>query len=142
MLVWLGQAVNSSALLIKTRRTAAFFNATIASPLMLSSRERSNDSKSNPQITLIMNTNLCNLWMGLLSEPANGPTREIDPNALHLRVKFERVLAHLAAAALMLVTTKGRRCVEHIEGIDPDHARFDLFRETMRARDVPGPNPG
>src|SRR5690349_3220628 len=29
MLVWLGQAVNSSALLIKTKRTAAFFNATI-----------------------------------------------------------------------------------------------------------------
>src|SRR5689334_19464708 len=34
MLVWLGQAVNSSVAPIRTKKTAAFFNTIMASPLM------------------------------------------------------------------------------------------------------------
>src|SRR5215216_5793094 len=78
--------------------------------------------------------------LALLPEPANRAAREIDPDALHLRVQIQRVPAHLAPVARLLITTKGRRCIEHVEGIDPDNTRLDLFRETMRARDVPGPD--
>src|SRR5678809_1505325 len=76
----------------------------------------------------------------LLSEPADRTPRQIHPNALHLRVKIERVAAHLAAVARLFITTEGRRCIEHVESIDPNNARLDLFRKTMRTRDVPGPN--
>src|SRR5689334_13457257 len=93
-------------------------------------------------VCLFVANSFCAFFAALFTEPADGSTREIDPNALDLRVKLERVPAHLAPVTRLLVTTKGRRCIEHVEGIDPDHARFDLFRETMRAGDVPGPNPG
>src|ERR1043165_437722 len=84
---------------------------------------------------MITNRSPIRVIRGLLPEPTNGPSGEIDPNALDLRVKAERVLGHRAPVAWLLVTTKGRRCIEHVEGIDPNHARFDLFRETMRPRD-------
>src|SRR5687768_18602820 len=84
--------------------------------------------------------NLCNLWMDLLPKPANRTAGEIYPGALDLRVKVERVPAHLAAVARLFITTKGRRCIEHVVSIDPNNTRLDLFRETMRARDVLRPN--
>ena len=59
-----------------------------------------------------------------------------------LRVHLERVLAHLSAVTRLLVTAEGRSGIEHVVGIDPDHAGLDLFRETMRARDVAGPDAG
>src|SRR5678815_3420891 len=76
----------------------------------------------------------------LLPEPANRAARQVNPNALHLRVKIERVPAHLAAVARLFVTTEGRRCIEHVVSIDPNNTRLDLFRKTVRARDVPGPD--
>jgi len=45
------------------------------------------------------NKNLRNLWMVLFSKPTDGPAGQINPNALHLRVKVERVPAHLAPVA-------------------------------------------
>src|SRR6185369_4514547 len=86
------------------------------------------------------NTNLRNLWMDLLAKPADWTPGKVHPNALHLRVKIERVAAHLAAIARLFITTKGRRCIEHVESIYPNNPRLDLFRKTVRARDIPGPN--
>src|SRR5258708_36292676 len=42
----------------------------------------------------------------------------------------------------MFVTAEGRSGIEHIVGIDPDYAGFNLFRETMRASDIRGPDAG
>src|ERR1044072_1200855 len=79
-------------------------------------------------------------FLRLFSEPANRAPGKVDPNALHLRVKIERVAAHLAAIARLFITTEGTRCMKHVESIDPNHTRLDLLRKTVRARDVPGPN--
>jgi len=48
---------------------------------------------------MITNRSPIRVIRGLLPEPTNGPSGEIDPNALDLRVKVERVLAHLAPVA-------------------------------------------
>jgi hypothetical protein len=37
--------------------------------------------------------------ISLLSKPANGPARKVHPNTLHLRVKVQRVTAHLSTVA-------------------------------------------
>src|SRR5256885_5715748 len=50
--------------------------------------------------------------------------------------------SHLAPVARLFVTTKRRRCIEHVEGIDPNNTRLDLFRKSMCARDVARPNTG
>src|SRR5215217_6470984 len=143
MLVWLGQAVNSSVAPIRTKKTAAFFNTIMASPLMfvVISGEAMMIAKPSTDYT-DGNTNLCNLWIDLFSKPANRASGKVHPNALHLRVQIKRVPAHLAAVARLFITTEGRRCIEHVVSIDPNNTRLDLFRETVRARDVSGPNPG
>src|SRR6185436_16778693 len=48
--------------------------------------------------------------------------------------------SHLSPVPRLLITTEGRRCIEHIERIDPNNSRFDLLREAVRTRDVSGPN--
>src|ERR1041384_5630959 len=125
---------------------------TLASPLMFSHLGRdSNNNIADCQLPIAN----CRLPIGnrkseignrksamsLLPKLANRAAAEIDPDALHLRVKVQRVPAHLAAVARLFISTKGRRCIEHVESIDPNNTRLNLFRETMRARDVPGPDP-
>src|SRR6266571_1521397 len=78
----------------------------------------------------------------LFPKPPDRFARQIDPHALHLRIEFQRVLAHLAAITRLLVTAKWRRGIEHIEGIDPDNARLDLLCKAVRARDVARPDAG
>ena len=43
-------------------------------------------------------------------------------NRLHLRVHFERLVAHFAAPTGLLVTSKRKSGVEHVVAIDPDGA--------------------
>src|SRR6266404_5588176 len=78
----------------------------------------------------------------LFPKPTDWLARKIHPDTLHLRVKIERVLTHLASVTRLLITSERRRGVHHIVGIDPDHARFDRFCETMRTRDVLRPYAG
>src|SRR5882672_6884631 len=78
----------------------------------------------------------------LLPKPTNRPPREIDPDAFDLRIEFQRVLAHLASVARLLVTTKRRSRIRHVVGIDPDSAGFDRAREAMGPRDVARPDAG
>ena len=40
---------------------------------------------------------LCGKLVCLFSKPTDWLTRQINPHALHLRVEFQRVLAHLAS---------------------------------------------
>ena len=50
------------------------------------------------------------------------------------------MLAHFAAIAGLFVTTKWRRGIEHVEGVNPDYAGLDLFCEVVRARNVARPD--
>src|SRR5436305_4168450 len=76
----------------------------------------------------------------LFAEPADGPAREVNPDALDLRVHLQRVLAHLAAVAGLLVAAEGRGRVHHVVGVYPDDARLYLAGETVGARDVARPD--
>src|SRR2546427_11679708 len=75
-----------------------------------------------------------------LSKPTDRLTRKINPHALHLGVELERVLAHLAAVARLLVTTERRSGIEHVVGIDPNDSGFHRASEPMRTRDVARPD--
>ncbi len=44
---------------------------------------------------------------------------EVDPHALDFRVVVERIRAHLAPDARLLVTAKRRRRIEHVVAVDP-----------------------
>src|SRR5690349_9013316 len=153
MLVWLGQAVNSKVAPIRTTKTAAFFNTIMASPLMFSlisgeammMPQRSTKAQTKARLSKVLACASCVFvcaFCGLLAETPNRSARQINPNALHLRVQVKRVPAHLAAVARLFITTEGRRCIEHVVSIDPNNTRLDLFRETMRAGDVSGPDAG
>src|SRR5262249_15077481 len=91
---------------------------------------------------------LTNRWPGadrptaLFAEPSNRLARKIDPDTLHLRVKLQGLFTHFPAVTRLLVATKGRSSIEHVEGIDPHHAGLYLLRKTMSPRDVPRPNAG
>src|SRR5262249_25213343 len=76
----------------------------------------------------------------LLSKPTNRLAGEIDPDTLYLRVQFERVLAHLASVARLLVAPERRCGIEHVVSIDPDDARFDCPSEAMCPRDIARPD--
>src|ERR1043165_894396 len=78
----------------------------------------------------------------LLAEPADGLAREVNPDALDLRVHLKGVLAHLAPVARLLVAAEGRGRVHHVEGVDPDDAGLDLACEAVCARDVARPDAG
>src|SRR5215210_4547116 len=78
----------------------------------------------------------------LLVKPADGLAGKIDPHALDLRVEVEGVAAHLAAVAGLLVAAEGRGGVEHVVGVNPDHAGLDLPGEAVGARDVARPDAG
>src|SRR5688572_11448496 len=115
MLVWLGQAVNSSVAPIRTKKTAAFFKTTMASPLMFVLISGEGVIIPNPRIR------------GLFSKPTNRLSGQVNPHALNMRVQVERVPAHLAAVARLFVTAEGRRCIEHVESVNPNNSGFDLF---------------
>src|SRR5213594_4106029 len=57
---------------------------------------------------------------------------QIHPDALHLRVVLERVHAHLAAEAALLVTAERRGRVVDIVRVDPDGPRLELARHIVR----------
>src|SRR5215213_2053744 len=76
----------------------------------------------------------------LLPVPANRLAREVNPDALDLRVHLQRVLAHLAAVAGLFEAAEGRGGVEHIEGVDPDGPGVNLPGEAVRADDVARPD--
>src|SRR5258708_3686613 len=55
-------------------------------------------------------------------KPADRLARKINPDALDLSVKFQRMLAHLASIPGLFVAAKRRSRVHHVIGIDPDGA--------------------
>ncbi len=61
---------------------------------------------------------------------------QVHPDALHLRVVLERVHAHLAAEAALLVAAERRRGVVDVVGVDPDRAGLELARDVVRLLDV------
>src|SRR5262245_24055106 len=78
--------------------------------------------------------------IGLFAEPADRSARQVNPNTLDLRVEVKRMTVHFSPITGLLVAAKRRGRIKHIEGIDPNHASFDLAREAMGSGDVPGPN--
>src|SRR6266404_3272102 len=84
----------------------------------------------------------CGKLVCLLPKPTNRLARKIDPDALDLRIEFERVLAHLTAIARLLVSAKWRGGIEHVVGIDPDDAGLHSFSKAVRACDVARPDAG
>ena len=76
-------------------------------------------------------------------QPPSSPYMiEIHPDALHLRVVLERVHAHLAAEAALLVAAERRRRVVDVVGVDPDRAGLELARDVVRLLDVLRPDRG
>src|SRR6185436_6138038 len=67
---------------------------------------------------------------------------QIHPDTLDLRVVLERMRAHFATEAAVLVTAKWRGGIVHIVGVDPDGARLKLASDVVRLLDVPRPDAG
>src|SRR2546423_717962 len=103
-------------------------------------RRRRNPSKMRLQWLTFVSSSLASLIRCLLPDPADGLARQVNPDALDLRVHLKGVLAHLATVARLFVAAEGRGRVHHVEGVDPDDARLYLAGEAVCARDVARPD--
>src|ERR1700730_13867256 len=65
---------------------------------------------------------------------------QLGGDRLDLGVGMERLVAHLAAPARLLVPAERQCRVEHVVAVDPDGAGPELLRQGMGLGDVPGPD--
>src|SRR4029079_2833400 len=71
-----------------------------------------------------------------------GSLRELGDDRLRLEVVVERVVAHLAAPARLLVAAERHCGVEHAVAVDPHGPGAQTVRGPVRLVDVARPDPG
>src|SRR5262249_635038 len=76
------------------------------------------------------------------AETGNSKLREVDPDALDLRVFLQCVVAALAAETRLLVAAEGQAGVVEVVRVDPNRACLQGLGRPERFLDVPRPDGG